>query len=122
MKLLKLPCEVQFTPQLMGDFLVGCDCIRPLAHARYATHGTQVMVMYVCIHMYLISLTAFREFIVAMEEHITSQEDLLLMLLPNIRLWYTTFFSSDKHNWASRDRTRQGIIDEVSILLSSFIH
>ena len=31
---LNLACEVQFTPQLMVDFLVGDNCIRPLAHIR----------------------------------------------------------------------------------------
>ena len=34
-KLLKLNPEIQFTPQLMADFLVGKNCIRPLAQIRY---------------------------------------------------------------------------------------
>lgn len=39
-KLLKLPRELQFSPQLMGEFLVGDHCVRPLAHIRYFGHGT----------------------------------------------------------------------------------
>ena len=54
MKLLKLPCAVQITPQLMEDFLVRTDHVRPLAHVRYVTHWTQLIVTYTCTHMYLI--------------------------------------------------------------------
>lgn len=43
-KQLKLAREVQFTPQLMGDFLVGDNYVRPLAHVRYVVCCSQPMV------------------------------------------------------------------------------
>ena len=49
-----------------------------------------------------------------MEDHITSEKDLLEIHLPNIRLWYTTSISSDNPYQSSKGRNLMRITDEVS--------
>ena len=70
-------------------------------------------------HIYLISLIVSREFIVAMEDHITSDVDLLSTLSCICQL-YNTSFSSENRYQASKVRKLMGIIDEVSIDQSAF--
>ena len=58
------------------------------------------------------------KYIVAMENHITSDRDLVGTFLTNLRSWYNLVLFSDKQDQASEEKTSLGIIDEVSVCLS----
>lgn len=57
-----------------------------------------------------------------MEDHITSDRDLLVTFLTNLRSWYEPVLFSDKREQASVDKTLLGIIDEVWVRLSVCLH
>ena len=57
-----------------------------------------------------------RDFIVSMETHITTERDLLVTFLTNVRSWYATGLCDKNRSKASEDGTVLGIIDEVSYM------
>ena len=68
--------------------------------------------------MYIPLFLLSRKFIVAMENHITSDKDLVGTFLTNLRSRYKPVLVPDKQHQASEEKTSLGIIDEVSVCLS----
>ena len=67
----------------------------------------------------------YRDFLIAMEAYITSERDMVVTFLANLRSWYAEFlFDKLSSVKASEEGTVLGVIDEVSIyawwLLSNF--